>query len=75
VTATAVAGIRREASKAGISLEDALRICCARGWRGFKAEWVAAQGGSQKAGSDGQAERVAKLLFGDRAQEVLNGRE
>lgn len=22
-------------------MEDALRECCARGWQGFKAEWVA----------------------------------
>lgn len=40
ITATAVAGIRREASKAGISLGDALAFCCQRGWTGFKAEWV-----------------------------------
>jgi uncharacterized protein YdaU (DUF1376 family) len=75
VTATAVAGIAREAAKADMTLEDALRMCCARGWRGFKAEWVAGQSGAQKSGSEGQAERVAKLFFGDRAKEVLNGRE
>lgn len=36
---TAIEGIAREATKVGISLEDALRECCERGWRGFKAEW------------------------------------
>lgn len=41
VTETAVAGIRREADKAGWSLEQALRTCCERGWIGFKADWVA----------------------------------
>jgi hypothetical protein len=40
LTATAVAGLRREAEKAGLSLGEALAICCERGWRGFKAEWV-----------------------------------
>lgn len=40
ITQTAIAGIKREASKAGLSLEDALRVCCERNWRGFKAEWV-----------------------------------
>ncbi len=30
-----------EASKAGISLESAMELCCLRGWTGFKAEWVA----------------------------------
>lgn len=43
VTETAVAGIRREAEKAGLSLQDALAMCCARGWTGFKAEWVQQQ--------------------------------
>jgi len=41
ITPSAIDGIRREASKAGWSIEDALRECCARGWAGFKAEWVA----------------------------------
>ena len=40
ITETAAAGIRREAEKAGITVEAALRMCCERGWRGFKAEWV-----------------------------------
>lgn len=40
ITETAAAGIRREAGKAGITVEAALRMCCERGWRGFKAEWV-----------------------------------
>jgi hypothetical protein len=41
LTQTALDGIQREAIKAGWSLDDAMRECCARGWRGFKAEWVA----------------------------------
>ena len=40
VTDTAIRGIEREAAKAGIGLEQALRICCERGWAGFKADWV-----------------------------------
>ena len=32
--------IEKEAHKAGWSLEQALAECAARGWRGFKAEWV-----------------------------------
>lgn len=46
ITETAVDGIRREAAKAGVTLEAALRTCCERGWTGFKAEWVAGQGGA-----------------------------
>lgn len=46
ITATAMAGIRREADKAGLTLADALAMCCERGWRGFKAEWISANGQS-----------------------------
>jgi hypothetical protein len=41
-TETAIAGICREAEKVGWSLDDALAECVSRGWRGFKADWVAA---------------------------------
>ena len=40
ITQTAMDGIRREAGKAGVTLDAALAMCCERGWRGFKAEWV-----------------------------------
>jgi len=40
LTKTAVDGLRREAEKAGWSLEDVVRECCGRGWVGFKAAWV-----------------------------------
>lgn len=41
VTAAALSLLEKEASKAGMSLEAALEVCCARGWTGFKAEWLA----------------------------------
>ena len=40
VTRTVVEQIIVEAGKAGYSLERALSESCARGWAGFKAEWV-----------------------------------
>jgi hypothetical protein len=40
ITARAIEGIDKEAMQAGMTLEAALRECCARGWTGFKAEWV-----------------------------------
>lgn len=40
ITMTAMQAIKRESENAGLSLEDALRVCCARGWQGFKAEWL-----------------------------------
>lgn len=41
VTETAMSGIRREAEKAGWSMEAALIETMARGWQGFRADWVA----------------------------------
>lgn len=40
VTLTVVQTIRREAEKAHTTLENALRVCCRRGWTGFEAAWV-----------------------------------
>lgn len=40
MTGTALSGIRREASKAGWSLESALKECVSRGWQGFKSDWI-----------------------------------
>jgi hypothetical protein len=39
-TDTALKGLQREASKANISLEKAMQICCERNWVGIKAEWL-----------------------------------
>jgi uncharacterized protein YdaU (DUF1376 family) len=43
MTVTALAGIMREADKANWSLNRAISECVARGWTGFKAEWVEAK--------------------------------
>ena len=40
ITKTAMDGIKREAKKAGVTLETALTLCCESNWRSFKAEWV-----------------------------------
>jgi len=40
ISETVIKSIAKEAQKAGWSLEQALAECSARGWRGFKAEWV-----------------------------------
>lgn len=39
LTPKALAGIEREAGKAGISLTKALTICIERGWQSFRADW------------------------------------
>lgn len=40
ITDTAINGFRREAAKAGMSLEQALITSIENNWRGFKAEWI-----------------------------------
>jgi hypothetical protein len=40
LTSSALNRIDKEAGKAGILLEAALIECCARGWTGFKADWM-----------------------------------
>ena len=39
VTVTALKGIASEATKADLTLEEALTICCQCGWQGFRADW------------------------------------
>lgn len=39
LTATAIAGLLREATKAGITPEAAVTFCCEAGWQGFNAGW------------------------------------
>lgn len=55
VTALALTGLRREADKAGLTLEQALGHCCARGWTGFKAEWVKGDDSLTKRGEAAQS--------------------
>lgn len=89
VTQTALDGLRREAGKAGYSLNDALSECCARGWTGFKAEWVENNqkgAGNAKTGQfgrndgfkgagnpRGKHERARNILLGDPGVTVVEG--
>jgi uncharacterized protein YdaU (DUF1376 family) len=40
VTETVLSSIRKEATKAKWTMEDALKETCARNWQSFKADWV-----------------------------------
>ena len=61
ITDLAILGIRREAVKAGIYLEDALTVCCERGWAGFKAEWYTKDASTPKAQSESFYEREQRV--------------
>lgn len=50
-TPTAQKLMENEAKKANLTLQDAMEICCARGWVGFKAEW-ASKASVSKQGDD-----------------------
>ena len=67
VTVVAVDGIQREAQKSGLPLDDVLRMCCERGWAGFKASWLNEQprGSPALAGRDASRAAAAKAIFGD----------
>jgi uncharacterized protein YdaU (DUF1376 family) len=54
ITETVIKSIQREANKAGWTLEQALAECAARGWRGFKAEWVTEKQNLTKTGQMNQ---------------------
>jgi uncharacterized protein YdaU (DUF1376 family) len=62
ITATSMAGIVREAERAEVTMDVALRTCCERGWRGFKSEWMAEQSKSapEPAWRKERADMVAK---------------
>lgn len=66
ITETALKGIEREARKAGISLNDALQEICARGWTGFKAEWVL-KDQPKKTEHQIRQDATARALFGEQS--------
>jgi uncharacterized protein YdaU (DUF1376 family) len=63
ISKTAITRIEQEASKAGWTLEQALIECVARGWRGFKAEWVAEDKKFQTV-ADRRSDDINKLTRG-----------
>ena len=64
ITQSAIDGIKREADKAGWPLEAALRECCARGWRGFKADWVAEKNVVQQTRNENVLSGLTRGLIG-----------
>ena len=69
LTDTAMAQIISEANKARYTIEQALQTCCARGWRSFKADWVAAAASPTARAS--HADRSAPLQsFAERDREA-----
>ena len=66
-TPTAQKLMENEAKKAGISLQEAMEVCCARGWVGFKAEWHKPEekkSGELPLGTDAQIAHAYKVECG-----------
>lgn len=60
LTATAVAGLRREAEKAGLTCEGAVQACCEFGWQGFNAGWYLQRVGAQAKAATSSTPRPSK---------------
>lgn len=43
-TQTALEAIERQAELAGFTMQAVIRICCEKGWAGFKASWMETEG-------------------------------
>jgi uncharacterized protein YdaU (DUF1376 family) len=74
LTPTAVARMRAEAEKAGLSMQDVLLICCERSWVAFRADWDwrprrAGNGAAQETAK----QREARELFENLARSRKNG--
>lgn len=69
LTELALAGIQREADKAGLTLDAALRKCVERGWQGFDAGWVQNQARASP-GHQSNAQRIAD--WNAELRDVLN---
>lgn len=75
ITKTAMQGFAREATKARLSVAEAVRLSIERGWQGFKADWVVGQvsGGNHASGrtvsGNGRADRNRQI--NDRLDEII----
>lgn len=80
ITQTGLNGIAKQATAAGWTLEAALAECCAQGWRGFKADWVAPKPQAARGGRPAEAtpewtaarNAAAKRLLGFHDDNVLD---
>lgn len=76
LTDTALAGLRREAAKAGIGLGDALAFCCEQGWQGFNAGWYADRTATARPPSRASPQpkhaAAARAIFGAPHPEIVD---
>lgn len=69
LTTTAINGLMREAEKAGKTLEEAVTICCERGWQSLKAEWLTDRQGAAR-GTAATGETAYQRSMRERIEEA-----
>jgi uncharacterized protein YdaU (DUF1376 family) len=70
-TATAAAGIVREAEVAGISVERAVAACCEYSWIGFRSDWFAQRQGSFRSPQNKHSAAAAGIFPTARPQQEV----
>jgi hypothetical protein len=73
VTATAWSGLVREAARAGITPDAAVRACCEYGWQGFHAGWYAQRRQGNGASAPGRTETAWERAKRERMEEITGG--
>ncbi len=75
LTNTALDNIRREAGKAGMTLQAALAMCCARGWSGFNASWEGVKNFTNPVQQTGetQYQRAARVRAAEWSPSIAKG--
>lgn len=72
-TATAAAGIAREADVAGVTVERAVQACCEYSWIGFRADWFAERRASARsAPPQHKHAAAARAIFNHTDSEVID---
>lgn len=59
LTSTAVKGLQREAKAAGLTDSEAIEVCCANGWQGFRAAWYLKDAATALAGRQANTHKHA----------------
>lgn len=77
LSATAVAGLEREAAKAGLTLTEAITACCEFGWQGFNAGWYAERVAKRPAASrngsvPNKFAAASRTIFGSQPPEYID---
>ena len=72
LTATALKGLIAQADKAGWTLQQALEMCCMKGWLGFNADWVKSQPQKFESTRDAERRKVIEQVMGVKNERIID---